>query len=89
MLDSPCGVVFLLLCCSQDDYRKAIEEYDEKIYFSLKLICVELRNTYVRVIRFKNVLVTSLLFQCILHDLISKNIEKLKRPRSTNTDSMY
>ena len=32
----------------QDDYRKAIEEYDEKIYFSLKLICVELRNTYVR-----------------------------------------
>ena len=34
--------------CLQDDYRKAVEEYDEKIYFSLKLICVELRNTYVR-----------------------------------------
>ena len=38
----------LSICCLQDDYRKAIEEYDEKIYFSLKLICVELRNTYVR-----------------------------------------
>ncbi|XP_065897186.1 proteasome activator complex subunit 3-like [Dysidea avara] len=55
-----------------EDYRKAIEEYDEKIYFSLKLITMELRNTY-----------------CILHDLITKNIEKLKRPRSSNTDSMY
>ena len=38
----------VVLCCLQDDYRKAVEEYDEKIYFSLKLICVELRNTYVR-----------------------------------------
>ena len=27
----------VVLCCLQDDYRKAVEEYDEKIYFSLKL----------------------------------------------------
>ena len=54
-LNMLCVLWSLILCnhcvdCLQDDYRKAVEEYDEKIYFSLKLICVELRNTYVRVI---------------------------------------
>lgn len=32
----------------QDDYKRGIREYDEKVYFSFKLILQEIRNIYVR-----------------------------------------
>jgi len=54
------------------DYRRAIDELDEKQLLSLRLVLCELRNHY-----------------ALLHDLITKNLEKIKKPRSSNTDSMY
>jgi len=50
-----------------DDYRRAIDELDEKQYVSLRLILSELRNHY-----------------STLHDMIMKNLEKIKTPRSSN-----
>ncbi|XP_039262139.1 proteasome activator complex subunit 3-like [Styela clava] len=55
-----------------EDYRRFVEEIDEKEFLSLRLIVCELRNHY-----------------SILHDLILKNIEKIKKPRSSNIDGMY
>lgn len=55
-----------------EDYRRFIEEIDEKEFLSLRLIICELRNHY-----------------SILHDLILKNIEKIKKPRNSNIDGMY
>jgi len=55
-----------------DDYRRTIEELDEKEFVSLRLVLCELRNHY-----------------STLHDLITKNMDKIKRPRTTNTDNMY
>ena len=31
----------------QDDYRRGVDEYDEKVFVSFKLILRELRNIYV------------------------------------------
>lgn len=31
----------------QDDYRRAIQELDEKEFVTLRLVCAELRNHYV------------------------------------------
>lgn len=55
-----------------DDYRRAIQELDEKEFFSLRLIVAELRNHY-----------------ATLHDLISKNGDKLRKPRSSNAEHMF
>lgn len=55
-----------------DDYRRAIQELDEKEFFSLRLIVAELRNHY-----------------ATLHDLISKNGDKIRKPRSSNAQSMF
>jgi len=56
-----------------DDYRRAVQEMDEKEFISLRLTLVEIRNRY-----------------STLHDVISKNLEKIKKPRSINShDSMY
>lgn len=55
-----------------DDYRRAIQELDEKEFFSLRLIVAELRNHY-----------------ATLHDLIAKNGDKIRKPRSSNTQSMF
>lgn len=55
-----------------DDYRRFIQEVDEKEFLSLRLIVCELRNHY-----------------SILHDMILKNIEKIKKPRNSNIDGMY
>ncbi|XP_078571988.1 proteasome activator complex subunit 3-like isoform X3 [Branchiostoma floridae x Branchiostoma japonicum] len=55
-----------------EDYRRAVEEMDEKEFISLRLVCCELRNSY-----------------AALHDLIVKNIEKIKMPRTNNTESLY
>ncbi|XP_008205189.1 proteasome activator complex subunit 3 isoform X3 [Nasonia vitripennis] len=55
-----------------DDYRRAVQELDEKEYVSLWLVMCEIRNRY-----------------CSLHDLVIKNIEKIKKPRSSNAESLY
>uniref|UniRef100_UPI00359024FC proteasome activator complex subunit 3-like n=1 Tax=Myxine glutinosa TaxID=7769 RepID=UPI00359024FC len=55
-----------------EDYRRTVDELDEKEYLSLRIIVSELRNHYV-----------------LLHDVIIKNIEKIKKPRSANTEALY
>lgn len=55
-----------------DDYRRAVQELDEKEFLSLWLVVSEIRNRY-----------------CSLHDIVIKNMEKLKRPRSSNAESLY
>ena len=39
----------LCVCVSQDDYRRGVDEYDEKVFVSFKLILRELRNIYVSI----------------------------------------
>jgi len=56
-----------------DDYRRAVNELDEKQFVSLRLTLVEIRNRY-----------------ATLHDVISKNLVKIKKPRTVNSaESMY
>lgn len=55
-----------------DDYRRAVQELDEKEFLSLWLVLSEVRNRY-----------------CSLHDIVIKNMEKLKKPRSSNAESLY
>ncbi|KAL1497768.1 hypothetical protein ABEB36_008670 [Hypothenemus hampei] len=56
-----------------DDYRRAVQELDEKEYLSLWLTITEIRNRY-----------------CTLHDMVVKNLDKIKKPRSLNaTESLY
>ena len=47
------GIKLLLsvcyVCVSQDDYRRGVNEYDEKVFVSFKLILRELRNIYVSI----------------------------------------
>ncbi|XKL65524.1 hypothetical protein PGB90_008944 [Kerria lacca] len=55
-----------------EDYRRAVEEQDEKQYLGLWLVLHEIRNHY-----------------STLHDLVTKNLEKLKKPRNSNTEALY
>ncbi|XP_003741715.1 proteasome activator complex subunit 3 [Galendromus occidentalis] len=55
-----------------EDYRKTIEELDEKQYMNVKLVVRELFNNY-----------------AAIHDMLTKNLEKIKRPRTTNANSLY
>lgn len=55
-----------------EDYRRAVQELDEKEFLSLWLVMCEVRNRY-----------------SSLHDIVIKNMEKLKKPRSSNTESLY
>lgn len=55
-----------------EDYRRAVEELDQKEYLSLWLMMCEVRNRY-----------------CSLHDIVIKNLEKLKKPRSSNAENLY
>ncbi|KAK9873163.1 hypothetical protein WA026_021396 [Henosepilachna vigintioctopunctata] len=56
-----------------DDYRRAVDELDQKEYLSLWLTMSEIRNRY-----------------CSLHDVVLKNLDKIKKPRSINaTESLY
>lgn len=55
-----------------EDYRRAVQELDEKEFLSLWLVLSEVRNRY-----------------CSLHDIVIKNMEKLKKPRSSNAESLY
>ncbi|XP_072387462.1 proteasome activator complex subunit 3 isoform X1 [Diabrotica undecimpunctata] len=56
-----------------EDYRKSVQELDEKEYLSLWLVMSEIRNRY-----------------CALHDIVLKNLDKIKKPRPSNaTESLY
>lgn len=56
-----------------DDYRRAVQELDEKEYLSLWLVMSEIRNRY-----------------CALHDIVLKNLDKIKKPRTSNAaESLY
>ncbi|OWR41106.1 proteasome activator complex subunit 3 isoform X1 [Danaus plexippus] len=55
-----------------EDYRRAVQELDEKEYLSLWLVMCEIRNRY-----------------CSLHDIVIKNLEKIKKPRSSNAETLY
>lgn len=56
-----------------DDYRRAVQELDEKEYLSLWLVMSEIRNRY-----------------CALHDIVIKNLDKIKKPRPNNaSESLY
>jgi len=55
-----------------EDYRRAVQEMDEKQFLSLWLVLSEVRNRY-----------------CSLHDIVMKNMEKLKTPRSSNAAHLY
>eukprot|EP00731_Ephydatia_muelleri_P034780 Em0076g13a len=55
-----------------EDYRRAVEEFDEKAFCGFRLICREVRNIYI-----------------VLYDMIVKNFEKVRKPRSENTGSLY
>jgi proteasome activator subunit 3 (PA28 gamma) len=55
-----------------EDYRRAVQEMDEKEFLSLWLVLSEVRNRY-----------------CSLHDIVMKNMEKLKKPRSSNAEHLY
>ena len=39
--------LILVLSSRKADYRRSVNEYDEKVFFSFKLIVMELRNMYV------------------------------------------
>ena len=54
------------------DYRRTIQELDEKEFVSLRLILCELRNQY-----------------SSLHDIILKNLEKIKKPRTAHSDHLF
>ncbi|XP_056640660.1 proteasome activator complex subunit 3 isoform X1 [Diorhabda carinulata] len=56
-----------------EDYRRSVQELDEKEYLSLWLVMSEIRNRY-----------------CALHDIVLKNLDKIKKPRPSNaTESLY
>jgi proteasome activator subunit 3 (PA28 gamma) len=55
-----------------DDYRKLVEEIDEKQFISLRIVLCEVRNHY-----------------AALYDLIIKNMEKIIRPRTSNSENLY
>jgi len=87
------------VCCLQEDYRRTITEIDEKEYISLKIIVSELRNQYVSPLgpcaghththTHVLLLMSACCFQVILHDMILKNIEKIKKPRNSNAEALY
>ncbi|XP_054169226.1 proteasome activator complex subunit 3-like isoform X2 [Oppia nitens] len=54
------------------DYRRTIQEIDEKEFLSLRLVVAELRNHY-----------------ATLHDMVTKNLDKIKTPRTSNAENMY
>lgn len=54
------------------DYRQSINELDEKMYMTARLVALELRNHYTTV-----------------HDILMKNLEKIKKPRVNNSLTMY
>lgn len=54
------------------DTKQSICELDEKMFMTVRLIALELRNHYTSV-----------------HDILTKNLEKIKKPRQDVSHSMY
>lgn len=79
--------VVILINNLQDDYRRTIVDVDEKQFINLRLTVAEVRNHYVLWCKCKH---GNFTFQATLHDLIVKNLEKIKKPRNTGgLESMY
>ncbi|OQR74241.1 proteasome activator complex subunit 3-like [Tropilaelaps mercedesae] len=55
-----------------EDFRKAVDELDEKTLITIRLTITELRNNY-----------------STLHDIITKNLDKIKLPRTSNAQNLY
>lgn len=55
-----------------EDNKQSICEMDEKMFMTIRLVALELRNHYTTV-----------------HDILVKNMEKIKKPRTNNIASMY
>jgi len=55
-----------------NDYRRLVQEIDEKQFLSLRIVLCEVRNHYAAV-----------------YDLIIKNMEKIVRPRTSNSENLY
>lgn len=56
-----------------EDFRRAVQEYDEKFHLNLCFTLTDIRNHYAN-----------------LHDLVTKNLNKIKQPRSaTNKQFLY
>lgn len=55
-----------------EDYRRLLEEYDFKQYWTLTNVLREIRNSY-----------------SVLYDILIKNMDKIKNPRTSNTDNLY
>ncbi|XP_974517.3 proteasome activator complex subunit 3 [Tribolium castaneum] len=56
-----------------EDFKRAVQELDEREYLSFCLVMSEIRNQY-----------------CALHDVFMKNLDKLKKPRSSQLpESLY
>ena len=55
-----------------DDFRKTVEEIDEKQYVTVTLFVRQIRNDY-----------------SMLHDILTKNMEKIQKPRNSNAQSLY
>ncbi|VDK71971.1 unnamed protein product [Cylicostephanus goldi] len=70
-----------------DDYRRAILDMDEKQFINIRYIflliflCDSARSRLV-VLEMRNHFST-------LYDIITKNIEKIKKPRNSNMDMLY
>lgn len=74
------------------DYRRAVQELDEKEFLSLWLVVSEVSSipysrskinlTNIHLLKVRN-------RYCSLHDIVIKNMEKLKKPRSSNAESLY
>jgi proteasome activator subunit 3 (PA28 gamma) len=55
-----------------EDFRRAVQENDEKFHLSLCQTVIRVRDHYAS-----------------LHDLVTKNLSKLKKPRSANKQMLY
>lgn len=88
---------------AQEDYQQAVKEIDAKLFGNMQLICAELRNNYVSrpvagpagppVLRLRDSGSRSAVHprpprQSLLHDHITKNLEKIKHPRSSRGSAM-
>lgn len=73
-----------------DDYRRSIADMDEKQALNLRLTVMELRNHYVPSSFHQPWLWDGKpFFEGTLHDIITKNLEKIKTPRTNNTGHLY
>jgi len=55
-----------------EDYRRSIQDLDEKEFLNLRLVLMEIRNHY-----------------STLHDMIIKNFDKIKKPRTGSQNEIW